>query len=163
MARSSFQEGSVYENPNGKWWKGRYRVWEIGCDGKRRRVQKNVILGPMRGPDRITKAQAKSRLVQKVRAVNEGRHKPSFPMPWAKTEAEAKTRAQLLAETAKLLRSASVPTQTGRKLLEQIAAAASERTLRAAGRGLPCCRRFGTRETRRRRLCGKGFHLSGDE
>ena len=80
MARSSFQEGSVYENPNGKWWKGRYRVWEIGCDGKRRRVQKNVILGPMRGPDRITKAQAKSRLVQKVRAVNEGRHKPESTM-----------------------------------------------------------------------------------
>ena len=80
MARKSYQEGSVYESSNGKRWKGRYRVWEIGPDGKRKRVQKNVTLGPLRGTDRITKAQAKSRLARKVQSVNEGWHKPESTM-----------------------------------------------------------------------------------
>ncbi len=80
MARKSYQEGSVYATSNGKWWKGRYRVWEVGPDGKRKRVQKNVTLGPLRGTDRITKAQAKSRLARKVQSVNEGWHKPESTM-----------------------------------------------------------------------------------
>ena len=46
MARKSYQEGTVFLSANGKWRKGRYRVWEIGCDGNQRRVQKNVTLAP---------------------------------------------------------------------------------------------------------------------
>ena len=80
MARKSYQEGTVFLSANGKWRKGRYRVWEIGCDGNQRRVQKNVTLGPMRGADRITKAEAKSRLAKRIRAVNEGRYKPESTM-----------------------------------------------------------------------------------
>jgi integrase len=80
MARRSYQEGTVYPSLNGKLWKARYRVWEIGLEGYPKRVQKNVTLGPKRGPEQITKAQAKSRLAQLVRAINEGRDKPRKTM-----------------------------------------------------------------------------------
>lgn len=79
--RRPFQQGSVFLH--GKWWKGRYRAWEIGADGKTKRVQKSVILGPRRGADKLNKAQASFRLAQIVRATNEGRHRAESTMTLA--------------------------------------------------------------------------------
>ena len=80
MARKSYQEGSVFPSANGKNWKARYRVRVVGHDGKKRRKQASVILGPRTGPGSITKAQAKVRLTQELREINAGRHKPESTM-----------------------------------------------------------------------------------
>src|SRR5262245_37054612 len=73
-----------------------------------------------------------------------GRDRPSFAMPWCKTERDATERAQLLADTAQQLRDARSD-DGARKYLGEVAAAANERALRIA---LAALREFAGKEVR---------------
>jgi integrase len=75
VARPRWQTGWIFsrgeKNPV---WIGRYREDVIAEDGKRRRRQRSVVLGPVRN---ISKRQAQAILAERLAAINQGTHKPT--------------------------------------------------------------------------------------
>lgn len=76
VARPRWQVGLIYKrgkrNPV---WIGRFREDAIAANGTRVRIQRSVILGPVR---EISKRDAQRRLSERLGAINQGRHKPEL-------------------------------------------------------------------------------------
>jgi integrase len=75
VARPRWQTGWIFQrgkrNPV---WIGRYREDVLTTDGRRRRRQRSIVLGPVRS---VGKRQAEAVLAKRLAAINQGTHKPT--------------------------------------------------------------------------------------
>jgi len=75
VARPRWQTGWIFQrgkrNPV---WIGRYREDVLTADGRRRRRQRSIVLGPVRS---VGKRQAEAMLAERLAAINQGTHKPT--------------------------------------------------------------------------------------
>src|SRR5437868_6159159 len=74
VARPRWQQGWLFQRGKRRAkWIGRYREDIIGEDGKRRRRERSVVLGPVR---EVSKRQAQRKLSENLAAINQGTHRP---------------------------------------------------------------------------------------
>jgi len=76
VARSRWQTGWLIKRGKRKlMWVGRYREDALDENGRRVRIQRAVVLGPVR---QLGKREARRMLAERLAAINQGRHKPEL-------------------------------------------------------------------------------------